>query len=46
MNIETEARAREYAIKHGAINLQQMIEWADSMIKSSDDPAVELFDIS
>ena len=46
MNIETEARAREYAIKHGAINLQQIIEWADSMIKSSDDPAVELFDIS
>jgi hypothetical protein len=46
MSIEIEAAARIFAIKYGAIELAELIAWADSMILKFENPPTELFDVS
>jgi len=46
MNIEEEAKAREFAAQYGAIKRDELIAWADAYIKLLDYPPTELFDIS
>lgn len=46
MNIEIEAAARVFAVKYGAIDLSELIAWADAIILKIEAPPTELFDIS
>jgi hypothetical protein len=46
MNIEIEAAARVFAVKYCAIELPELISWADSIIFKAETPPTELFDIS
>jgi hypothetical protein len=46
MNIEIEAAARMFAVKYGAIELSELIAWADAIILKLEVPPTELFDVS
>lgn len=46
MNIEIEAAARMFAVKYGAVELSELIAWADAIILKTETPPTELFDIS
>jgi hypothetical protein len=46
MNIEIEAAARMFAVKYGAVELSELIAWADAIILKLETPPTELFDIS
>ena len=46
MELLIEINAKEFGLRHGAISLEEVISWADALIKKYDDPPVELFDVS
>ena len=46
MNIKIEAAARMFAVEYGAIELSELISWADAIILKVENPPTELFDIS
>ncbi|PUA26297.1 MAG: hypothetical protein B0W54_24045 [Cellvibrio sp. 79] len=46
MNIEIEAAARMIAVKYGAIELSELVTWADAIILELENPPTELFDVS
>ena len=46
MDIKTEAEARVFALRYGAISLEEIITWADSHIQYDENPNYNFLDLS
>ena len=46
MNLVIESNAKEFALRHGVLSLEEVVTWADALIEKMDEPPVELFDVS
>ena len=46
MDIIIESNAKEFALRYGALSVEDVVEWANSYIEQMEEPPVELFDVS